>query len=155
MQAERHHWLNTILGLLDSTFSLTPMEEPPTIRAIQNLLSELNIPDRADAPSLPAAVALEVTSSHFTIQFSSPRRADLMRPPRRTSPSDIPVSLETWRQGFVSLITSAYDLSAMELLLTATVFNDILTELGVPNRAASYYPEEVLRAYQELPDSIH
>lgn len=150
--AERHHWLNTLVGILDSAFHLTDEEQYYTISIVATLLESLEIPERGDPAELPPAVALEVTSSFYTVRLSSPRDAhNLVRPIREVTPGDVVVSIEAWVQALTGMVLVAYpDLDPLERVAAAKVFSDLLQSLGVPNRAASFFPEDVVQAYRDV-----
>jgi hypothetical protein len=49
------------------------------------------------------------------------------------------------------MIISAYpEIDSQEKLYVSKVLNDLLLGLGLPMRAALYFPEDVVRAYQDL-----
>lgn len=146
--AERHHWLNTIVGLLDAAFRLTDEEQFFTFDIVARLLDSLDIPFRSEPDELPSAVLLEVSSSMFSVQLSSPRDSGLARPVRQVSHGDMVVSVEAWRNALLGLLTTAYpDLDPTERMVAAKVFDDLLVAIGVPHRAAVFFPDEVVRAY--------
>jgi hypothetical protein len=147
---ERHHWANTITGVLDSAFHLTDEEQYFTYDIVNKLLDWLDIPDRGDPAEIPAALALEVSSGLYTVQLTSHQDSNLVRPIRAIVAADIVVSVETWGSALSSLVTIAYpDLDPAERIGLAKVFNDLLVGLGVPNRAASFFPDDVVRAYRD------
>ena len=154
--AQRHHWLNTIVGILDSAFHLSDVEQFETIALVRQLLTGLRIPERSVPSSLPAPIALEVESGFYTIQLAHTRDSGVVRPVRAvTSASEIVVSAEAWRDALVGLVVTAYpDLEPMERLLLTKVFGDLLAALGVPQRAAAFFPEAVVRAYRTSPEGI-
>lgn len=146
--AERHHWLNTVVGLLDAAFRLTDEEQFFTIDIVARLLDSLDVPFRSEPEELPAAVLLEVTSSMFTVQLSAPRDSGVVRPVRSVVAGDMVVSVEAWRNALLGLVTTAYpDLDPTERMVAAKVLDDLLVAIGVPHRAAVFFPDEVVRAY--------
>lgn len=152
--AERHHWLNTIVGILDAAFYLSDAEELQVISYVRRLLEGLRIPERGVARVLPAPVALEVASSLYTIALAGPRNSGVPRRVRRASSGDMVVSVDSWRDALLGLLTAAYpDLHPEERLVAGTVLTEILLGLGVPERAAAFFPEEVVRAYLASPES--
>lgn len=151
IRAERHHWLNTIVGILDQAFHLTDEEQFHVIGIVSRLLASLDVPDRATPRTLPVPVVLEITSSFYTQQLSGPRRSGVVRPVRAASGDDIVVSLETWRESLLALLTAAYpDLVALERLVASKVLTDMLAAIGVPERAAAFFPDDVVRLAREI-----
>lgn len=150
INAERHHWINTIVGILDTAFHLSDEEQYFTVEILRRMLGALEIPGRSQPNRLPAAVALEVTSDFYNRQLHGTRRAGVRHPVRAATGNDLVASVESWRQALMNLLISAYpDLDPVERMLIAKVFNDLLVALGLPDRAASFFPEDVVRAYQE------
>lgn len=148
LRAERHHWLNTYVGVLDGAFWLSDEEQYFTSDIIVRLLDSLCIPERGNPKELSPPVALEVASGYYTVQLSSPRDSGLQRSPRPVHESDIIVSVEAWSQALLALITTAYpDLEPIERLVTTKVLSDLLIAIGVPGRAAAFFPDDVVRAY--------
>lgn len=151
---ERHHWLNTFLGILDAAFNLTEAEQAQLIEILRNLLCAVQIPERGAPSEIPATLALEVTSSYHTIAMAGPRDSQLQRPVRAAGPGDVVVSIEAWRDALTGLLDVAYpSLLPAERLLANKVFADCLAGIGVPSRAAAFLPEDVVRAYRSLPES--
>lgn len=150
--AERHHWLNTLVGILDSAFHLTDEEQFFTIDITAKLLDSLDIPDRSRPAELPPAVALEVSSGFYTVRLSSPHDAPiLVRPIRAANGTDTIVSVEAWVQALVGMVQVAYpDLDPLERLAASKIFSDLLTAIGVPIRVATFFPEDVVRAYRDI-----
>jgi hypothetical protein len=151
---QRHHWLNTIVGILDAAFHLSEEEQFQVITVVRQMLEALRIPDRGAAHSLPAPVALELASGYYTIQLSHARNSGALRPVRQARSSDMVVSAEAWRDSIVGMITSAYpELAPEEHLFCAKIVADLLAALGVPERAAAFFPDTVVRAYHASPES--
>jgi hypothetical protein len=145
---ERHHWLNTLVGMIDGAFHLTDEEQYFTIDIVRRLLDALGIPGRSVPRQIPAAVALEVAAGHYTEQIRSGRDAQLTRLVREATERDLVVSIEAWSQALVSLLLSAYpDLHPMERVVITKVFADLLAALGLPDRVATHFPDSVIRAY--------
>jgi hypothetical protein len=152
--AQRHHWLNTIVGILDAAFHLSEEEQFQVITVVRQVLEALRIPERGTAHSLPAPVALEIASAYYTVQLSHSRSSGVVRPVRQAQASDMVVSAEAWRDAIVGMITSAYpELAPEERLFTAKIISDLLLALGVPNRAAAFFPDNVVRAYHASPEA--
>ncbi len=151
---ERHHWMNTFLGILDSAFHLTDVEQAQLIGILRDLFGALRIPERAEPSEIPAAVALEISSGFFTVALAGPRDLDRDRPVRAVTPSDMVVSVEAWRDMLAGMVLVAYpDLIPTERLLLSKILTDLLTGIGVPRRAAEFLPDDVVRAYRRLPES--
>lgn len=150
MWADRHHWLNALVGTLDAAFRLSEEEQFHVLGIISELMDALDIPFRADPEKLPSAVAHEITSGMFAKQLSAPRSSGLVRPVRPVSSADIVVSVEAWRTALLNMLLTAYpDLSPAERMMTTKVFDDLLAALGVPERLATFFPGEVVAAYRE------
>jgi len=153
MKIERHHWLNTYLGILDSVFFLTENEEFHTIKILSDLLAALNIPDRSTPAIIPSSVALEAKSSFYTINLDGSRKSERDRLPRVVYDGDTIVSQEAWRDMFVNMLVTAYpDLSPEERVLISKIFSDLLTALGVPERMAAYFPDDVVKSWLSSPE---
>lgn len=149
-RVERHHWLTTYCGILDSAFYLAEEELYAVTDIIRKLLVVLRVPERSTPVYLPPAIAQEVTGQYYTLALAA-RDSGLPRQVRPVTDVDAVVSLEAWREALVGLVTTAYpDLSLEERLLTTKVFTDLLANIGVPNRAAAFHPQLVVSAYQEI-----
>jgi hypothetical protein len=153
-QVERHHWLNTFLGILDAAFHLTDEEQAHVIVVLRDLLAAVRVPDRGEPVELPAALALEVTSNFFTVSLAGPRDNRTERPVRFADRTDLVVSLEAWRDALMGMLLVAYpDLLPVEKLLLSKYFTELLTGIGVPARAPEFLPSEVVNAHRRLPES--
>lgn len=152
---ERHHWVNTYLGILDAAYRLSDEEQLYCSSMIVQLLDLLDIPGRGTPETLPAALSLEVEGGFYTITLFGPRDSGVRRPVRAADGADIAVSVEAWCQMLVQMLLSAYpELSPPDRMIAAKVFTDILTGIGVPNRAAAAFPEGLVRAYRETDEVI-
>lgn len=148
---ERHHWINTIVGTLDQAFYLTDEEQFYCIDIVSRLLKSLDIPDRSEPTVLPTPVVLEMTSAIYSTQLAGPRVSGVIRPIRATVSTDIVVSIEAWVQALLAMLTTAYpDLDPTERMVTAKVLTDLLDAIGVPDRAAMFYPDNVVRVSNDL-----
>jgi hypothetical protein len=59
------------------------------------------------------------------------------------------VTLEAWRQAILSLLNIAYpDLEPVEVVWATQTVDELLLGLGVPGRAAAFFPDEVVRAHK-------
>ena len=149
--AQRHHWLNTYVGMLDAAFALTDEEQVYVAMVVADLLDALNIPGRGEPDELPPGVALEVSAGYYTVQISGRSDSHLSRSPRSTGADDIVVSVEAWTQAFVNMLMIAYPaLEPIDRIAAAKGFSDLLVSLGVPARAANWFPDDVVRAYRDV-----
>lgn len=150
-RAERHHWLNTIVGLLDSAFYLSAEEQYAAASIVGKLLDWLRIPDRALPGELPMAVVQEMHGGYYTIQLEAPAAAGTVRPVRGATDVDCVASLEAWCAALSGLITTAYpQLDPAEKLAIRKVFSDLLAAIGVPHRVAAFMPDQVLYAHTDV-----
>jgi hypothetical protein len=153
VKVERHHWLNTFIGILDAAFNLTEEEQAAVIAILRELLVALQIPERGSPVELPAALALEVSSEFFTISLSGPRESRLQRSVRAATETDTVVSPDAWRDSLAGMLMVAYpDLIPAERLLAHNVFSKILLGIGVPHRAPEYLPGDVIRSHLSISD---
>lgn len=133
---------------------MSEMEQLQVIGFVRRLLEVLQIPERGNPRVLPAPVALELAAGLYTVQLAGPRTSGVRRVVRRANKTDMVVSVDAWRDALLGLVTCAYtDLAPEERLAAAKVFTEILVGLGVPDRAAAFFPEEVVRAYLASPES--
>lgn len=136
-----------MVGVLDTAFQLTDEEVFFTSEIIRKLLVALRIPERGRAEQLPALVAYEAESGLYSLQISEGRSSGVRRP-RLANHRDSVVTLEAWRQGLLGLITAAYpNLDPLEVTVASEVLDELLTGLGLPQRAALYVPDDVVRAH--------
>lgn len=145
--AERHHWLNAVVGLLDRAFLFDPTEQFFVIDIVGRLLDHLNIPDRAVAASLPSPVALEVRSGFYTVALGGSAEMSQGRRPRAVGRHDVTASVDAWRHALLAMFIAAYpDLQAHERMVAAAILDDLLVAVGLPGRAATCHPDEVVAA---------
>jgi len=150
-QVERHHWLNTIVGILDQAFSLTDEEQFYVIDIVNRMLESLYIPERGIPALIPTQVLLEISSGLYSAQLAGPRASGVARPIRHASNRDMVVSVEAWVQALLSmLITASPDLSPVERMVSAKILSDLLDAIGVPDRAATFFPDDVVRIANEV-----
>lgn len=148
---ERHHWINTVVGIIDSVWHLTPEEQFHTIRVVKALLEHLSIPERGEPREVPAPLALEVDGGFYNLQLNSTQDSGIARPVRAPGPRDYNLPMEVWCQSLVNLFTTAYpDLEPLERLYLTKGFLDLLASLGAPHRAPAYVPEDVSRAARDF-----
>lgn len=151
MRVDRHVWINTFVGILHTSFSLTDEEQYYSITILNKMFKTLNIPERSAPKQIPAAVALEMNTGFYSRQTVNSREPNQARNPRRLQQGDLVASIESWRQALLNMIISAYpEIDSQEKLYVSKVLNDLLLGLGLPMRAALYFPEDVVRAYQDL-----
>jgi len=151
IRVERYHWLNTIVGILDQAFHLTDEEQIQVIAHVNHLLTELNIPDRSEPSVIPPPLALEMSASFYTTQLSGPRESGLIRPIRRTTHQDMVVSVQAWDEMFLTMLTTAYpDMTPIERIYTSKQISTLLDAIGVPDRAAAFFPEDVVRVARNV-----
>ena len=147
-QPKRHDWLNTYVGLIDAAFLLTEEEQFQVIAIFKNLFTALRIPQRGVPLELPPALAMELTSGFYTIARTKPADTGRRRTPRAATQGDLVASVEAWRDVLLGMLLIAYpDMDAAERLTSAKVFEDVLTAIGVPRRAAMFLPDDVVRAH--------
>jgi len=147
---ERHHWLNTVVGLIDSVWHLTPEEQYQTIRVVRALLERLAVPERGAPREIPASLALEVDGAYYNTQLNSTYDSGAPRPIRRVERTDYTLPVEVWCSSLTSLFTTAYpDLDPIERVLLTKTFLDLLTSLGADERSPSHIPEDVARVARE------
>lgn len=147
-EIERHTWLNSIVGMLDTAFQLTDEELFFTSQIVKRLLEALLIPERGQPAQIPAVVASEAESGVLSEQINGVRSAGVPRLIRAVTRQDAVVTLEAWRQALLSLLTGAYpDLEPLEIAVATQILDELLVALGLPDRAALYFPDEVVRAH--------
>jgi hypothetical protein len=148
--AERHHWLNALVGTLDAAFRLTEDEQFFVLDIVSRLLDSLDIPFRGEPAQLPATVAQEAASGLYSEQLAAPRDSGLIRPVRPVNGSDMVVSVGAWRNALLGMLLTAYPgLEPVEKMVAAQVLDDLLAAVGVPDRRATFFPTEVVAAYRD------
>jgi hypothetical protein len=134
--------------MLDTAFQLTDEELFFTSQIVKRLLEALMIPERGQPAQIPAVVAVEAEAGILNEQINGARSAGVPRLARSVSQTDAVVNLEAWRQALLSLLTSAYpDLEPLEVAVATQILDELLVALGLPGRAALYFPDEVVRAH--------
>lgn len=145
--AERHHWINAVVGLLDRAFLFDDTEQLFVIDIVGRLLDHLNIPDRAVPASLPAPVALETRSGFYTVALGGAAEQPGVRPARSVEAGDVAASVDAWRHALLAMLMAAYpDLHVHERMVAAAVLDDLLVAIGLPERAATCHPDEMVAA---------
>lgn len=148
---ERHHWLNTFVGVLDAAFHLSDEEQFAVTDIVNRLLRQLRIPERGRPETLPIPLAQEVHASLYSLQLEGRRHSRLDPHHRAVNGDDCVASLEAWRAAMVDMLTVAYpDLEVEERLLLSKTTTDLLAAIGVPNRAAAHFPPAVINAHRNL-----
>lgn len=137
------------MGILDSAFALSEEELYFTTVIVKKLLEGLRIPERSgEGAVVPTAVAQEAHAGVFSTLVNSPRDAGFFKEARGVASGDTVVTLEAWRQALLGLITTGFpDLEPVEVVWATSTIDDLLLGLGVPNRAAAFFPDEVVRAH--------
>lgn len=144
-------WLATFVGVLDSAFSLSDDELFEVRRIMQRLLEALNVPGRGEPDAVPMVVRQEMLSGYYSNGLASPA-APAVRP---ANADDCVASAEAWRTALEYMLMSSYpDLTGDELLLLRKVLADLLAAIGVPNRAAAFFPEAVMAAHREIVETV-
>lgn len=150
-QAERHHWLNTVVGVLDSVFYLTEEETFAILEIVGSLLKNLNIPDRGIPAALPAPVAQEVAASYYSRQLANQLDSGSPRHIRPATEYDVIVGNDTWREALAALFTTAYpDITGEERLLLSKVLEDLLAAIGAPDRAPAFLPDLIIPTVKDM-----
>lgn len=148
---ERHDWLNALVGTLDIAFHLTDDEQYLVASIVRQLLDGLNIPDRGDPQVLPTAVALEAAAHIYSEQLGVGRDHGLARTVRAAQQLDVVASLATWREALLGMLLTGYpDITGVERAIALKIIAELLVGIGVPDRAAAVYPDDVIRLYQQL-----
>lgn len=149
-RAQRYHWINTIVGILDQAYHLDDVERVHVIDIVGRLLEQLNIPDREEPFAIPAPLALEISDGVYSSLLNADRDASIYEP-RLATYDDIIVSVEAWTAALLSLITTAYpDLSPEESIVTASILSKMLDAIGIPARAAAFFPDFAVRQSREI-----
>lgn len=154
-RVKRHHWLNTIVGIIDSAFRLSPMEQMGTLDVVNKILKATRIPDRAVAQTLPAPLSFEIASGIFSNQLATARNLNQNYDSIPVGSGDMVISAEAWRDALVGLILTSYpDLTADEKLYINVGFTNLLESLGIPQRRAYFFPQTVITAYRNSPEGV-
>jgi hypothetical protein len=148
---QRYHWLNTIVGVIDQSLHLDDEERIRVVEIVSRLLDSLDIPGREDPTSIPAPLALEISSGIYSSLLSGGREAGFAYEARYADQLDIVVSVESWCAAILAMITTAYpDITGPERLVAATVLTQMFDAIGVPDRAATFFPDDVVRISREI-----
>jgi len=146
---ERHHWVSTITGMLNSAFCLSTTEQYDVGRVLTKLFTTLQIPERGEPVTLPMPVVQEVHSRLYSEALTTTSAAA-----RPVTDRDCIAPLEAWRNALENMVTVAYPrLQPADRALLVKSFDDILKAIGVPRRAAQFIPEPVIAAVRDLEDA--
>lgn len=142
---DRHHWINTVLGLLDAAYALSQTEQAVVADALGQLFSALRIPERGCPAAVPLPVLMEYTSKVYSQAMMDRFAAGIEPPPAVVAKEgDLHAPEEAWRSAITSMIFVAYpDLAPEERVAADKVISDVLGALGVPQRRANFIPVDV------------
>lgn len=148
--AQRYHWLNTLVGILDTCFHLTEEELLGVTEVVGKLLDVVRVPSRGTPVALPMQLVQEMQTGVYSQQIAV-RDSSGRGPGRAATRADCVASVEAWAHSLESLLLVAHpDLSYEEKLLSIKVLTDLIAALGVPDRAAYSLPESVIHAAHEM-----
>ena len=140
-----------MVGILDQAFYLSEEEQACVFEVVDRLFSSLQIPARGPAVDLPMPVVLETSADFYSKQMAGPHTSGIVRPARPASSDDIVVSVDAWQEAMLEMIVVAYPaLAPVERLTAAKVLTDLLVAIGVPARAAAFYPAGVVSSATAL-----
>lgn len=146
----RHHWVNTLLGIIDSVWHLSPEEFTVASDTLNRLLAQLHVPERGAPTIIPAPLAMEVDGGFYATQLHSPYDSNAPRPVRESGVRDMTLPVDVWVSSLVSLISTAYDIAPLERLYATKTFTDLLSALGADTRVPVYIPDDVARAARDF-----
>lgn len=152
LRPTRDKWVVTLAGLCDAVWHLTEEEQVYVTGILGVILDRYSIPGRSDPAELPQSLMMELQGSYWTTQLTSHTDVGLVRPVRPAA-SGQSYPLEVWRAALLNQITVAYpdiEQDPMELLGITADLTELLAAIGVPDRAPSYLPEEVVRAARSV-----
>jgi len=151
LHLQRHHWVNTFLGLLHESLGLTAEELFTVSGVVTRLFTSLRIPERGTPRVLPMPLVLEYENSYYGRKLTDILEGRTIEElPVPASRHDIVVPPEVWRASLMDLIETAYpNLAPEERLAADKVFADLLGALGVPNRRARFVPVNVQAAARD------
>lgn len=145
----RHHWVNALVGVLDGAFYLTQEEQYFAAASLTRMFDTIGLAGLGDPQEVPAALVLEKEGGFYSQQMASGRNGPL-RPVRASAAGDIGVPLEDWRDALCRMLFRAYpDLAPAARLYVTATFDELLAALGLPDRASSHLPSDVVSAYRE------
>lgn len=148
--AQRHHWLNTLVGIVDQTFNLTDEERFGVTSVFSTLLNRLQIPERGTPAAMPIPVAQEVAGNYYSNALANASNANYTREVRPASQNDIAVPIDTWREAYIGMFLTAYpNISGEERLLLSKAFQDLFAAIGAPHRAPTHLPDLLFPAIKD------
>lgn len=143
---QRHHWIHTIVGQMDATWRLTDHEIYRCINLVDSYLKQLRIPERGEPAVIPAELALELSSQHWSRMLEPHLEAMRDRPIYHITPGERTFPLEIWRADLERQLRIAYpDLSPMENLAFSKWMTELLDALEITQRRPTYLPESTTR----------
>lgn len=93
---------------------------------------------------------LEVECGDYTTLLTAHRHAGVVRPIRAVVPGKRTVSVASWATALLELLTAAYpEFSPIERRGASMALHDLPVAIGVPNPAATFYPDAVVRVYRD------
>ena len=139
---------------MDATWKLTPYEIFQCLRLVDGYLSKLGIPERGEPKQIPAELALELKSQHWSRLLEPHFEAETERGVEQLVQGEVSIPLEVWRADFERQLMIAYpDLQPLEHLAFATYMAEMFDGLDVDRRRPTYLPESTLKlAASELQD---
>ena len=144
IKVERSHWLNTLLGIIDSVWILTPTEQVQSAKVLLSILDTLNIPDRGNPSAFPIQLALEVESGYYTILLAAEDESGYPRVPKVSQEDEYNFPIEVWTASLVSILVVAYpELEPVERVYASKCFMDLLDALNISNRNPTHVPSSV------------
>ena len=147
-------WTACLVGQFEATWGLTPEEHYYCFSIIEDLLRNLNIPDRSTPKIIPLALYQELAGGFWTRILRSSDESGFaivgaFRPKVHRLQDHIPV--ETWCEFFVSQLALAYpDLRAEESLVLKKVMFDVLAALRVHERRTQMVTDQLASVHRLL-----
>jgi hypothetical protein len=150
INVERHHWVNTTLGMIDATWHLTDAEKVQVAAIIARVLDVLDIPGRGQPTVIPMPLMMEASAGFYSMQVNTTAQAASIRPIRAIVDGDLTFPPDVWRASITTLFTSAYpDLEPLERVFLDSTIGDLLDAIGVDTRAAQFVSEDVARVAEQ------
>lgn len=137
-------WVLTMVGILDSSYGLTAQEKDFCIAAFTSLFTDLGIPHREDPTELPVPVLHQVNHKVYTRRLLAPGHD------KGRAVYNLPVSVQAWTEALLRMILTSYRLTPEETIHAAQRISRILDFIGVPDRQAAHYPDDVVRSALEV-----
>ena len=135
----REHWVNTLVGIINASYSLTPVEVVELKDAVAALLDYLRVPARGVPACLSTELAQEVHEGFYSSKFDETGlQAASQRGPAQGLDHE---ASDVWRQTLLRQITSAYpDLAAIDKMAAASVFSKLVDSIRGPQRSVHHTP---------------